>query len=83
MAVETRSKIQYKPATPEGTRYQADPPHCNLCEQVITRVNFGHAYLTTEGKVPVGDFEFIECTACTVIRENGPALLTFLERHKL
>jgi hypothetical protein len=83
MSTEAKSKIHYKPATLEGTRYQVDPPYCNLCEQEITRQNFGQAYLTTEGRIPVGNFEFIECTACTLVRDSGEALLTFLQRHKL
>jgi len=84
MPADSKGQIKYRAAAEkEGTRYQADPPMCNLCGQDITRENFGWAYLTTEGRVPTEKFEFIECTACTLIRESGDALLTFLKRHKL
>lgn len=83
MACNTAGDIEYRQASVAGgIRFQTNPPVCNLCEREITRKNFGWAYLVSDGKTP-GQFEFIECTACTLIREGGEPLLTFLVRHKL
>ena len=83
MPVDTKGQIEYKNVDAPGqTRIQADPPVCNLCKQKITRVNFGWAYPTSDG-LTTGEYECIECTACTMIRDSGKALLRFLQRHKL
>jgi hypothetical protein len=83
MSLDTVDKIQYRDAlTPEGIRFQSSPPVCNICEQQITRQNFGWACVEIEGHT--GElFERIECTACTTIRDSGAPLLTFLQRHRL
>jgi hypothetical protein len=83
MPLDAAGKIKYREVViPEGIRYQDDPPVCNLCKQEITRANIGWVYLTNNGSKG-GQVEFIECTACTLIREGGPALRTFVERHHL
>jgi hypothetical protein len=83
MALDTAGKIEYKKvSTEDGIRYQADPPVCNICKQEISRANIGWSYLEREKHIP-GDYEFIVCTACTLIREGGQDLRSFVERHNL
>jgi len=68
------------PAT-GGIRFQANPPVCNRCWREITRQNFG--CVTVVGDVPFpGRFEFIECTACTAVRDHGPEVTLFWTRHQ-
>jgi hypothetical protein len=87
MPRKTTDTIQYSDAlTPSGIRFQASPPVCNLCGQTITRETFGCSYVETEEQKKtkeVQQFERIECTACTAIRESGEPLLTFVNRHSL
>ena len=87
MPIDTTGKIQYRGAqTPGGIRFQASPPVCNICGETITRENFGCSYVESEeqkkGQAPE-QFERIECTACSMVRENGASLMTFLTRHNL
>jgi hypothetical protein len=64
-------------------QYQTNPPVCNRCGQRITKQkNFGWAYLVHDGG-KTKEAEFIECTACTPVREGGKPLRLFLERHNL
>jgi hypothetical protein len=66
---------------PGGIRVQANPPVCNRCWREITRQNFG--CVTVVGDVPFpGRFEFIECTACTAVRDCGPEVTLFWARHQ-
>jgi hypothetical protein len=87
MPIGSAGKVQYKGAqTYGGIRYQAYPPVCNICGQQITRENFGCAYIEVEGPKKFQEpeqFERIECTACTLIRESGESLRAFLTRHHL
>ena len=83
MPVDTKGRIKYKNVdTPGHMRLQTDPPVCNYCKQAITRANFGWACPTSDG-LTLGEYECVECTACTLIRDGGTALLSFLQRHKL
>jgi len=87
MPVDTIGTIVYTAAhTAGGIRYQASPPVCNICGQRITRENFGCAYVESEQPKRLQEpeqFERIECTSCSVIRESGTALRDFLRRHAL
>jgi hypothetical protein len=79
-------QVQYTEARTGGIRFQGHPPVCNICGQEITRENFGCSYVESEErKKPLApeQFERIECTACTLVRESGEALLAFLTRHQL
>lgn len=83
MALNTAGDIAYQKAlVADGICFQSDPPVCNRCKRKITRQNFGWAYLEGQGRIP-GQFEVIECTACTPIREAGEPLVTFVSRHHL
>ena len=83
MSVSLVGTIEYQPAPSAGAvRFQTDPPVCTHCQREITRQNFGWAYVMSEGRLPE-QFEIIECTECTMIREGGPSLTRFLARHKL
>ena len=83
MPLDVTGKIQDRAVViPEGIRYQADPPVCHLCQQEITRTNIGWVYLTNNGRKGE-QVECVECTACTLIRDGGPALRSFVERHHL
>jgi hypothetical protein len=83
MPLNTAGKIQYtEAAVAGGVRFQADPPVCSVCEQEITRKNFGFAGVENKRRTPE-TFEFIECTACTPMRQSGDALKLFLKRHNL
>jgi hypothetical protein len=83
MPLDTAGKIEYKELSIIGTvRFQADPPVCNVCEQEITRRNFGFAGVENVRRTPE-TFEFIECTACTPMRQGGEPLRRFVERHHL
>jgi hypothetical protein len=62
--------------------YQADPPVCTRCLQVITRSTFGCAYFVPDTR-DLEPFEIIECIACTYLRDHGTALLDFVQRHQL
>ena len=68
--------------SPEKIRYQADPPVCHLCKQEITRTNIGWVYLMHNGRKGE-QVACVECTACTLIRDGGPALRSCVERHHL
>jgi hypothetical protein len=63
-------------------QYQTHPPVCNRCGQKITKQNFGWAYRVHDGG-KTQEVEFIECTACTPVREGGKALRAFVARHEL
>jgi len=87
MQFDTKVMVEYSAAqTPGGICYQASPPVCNICGQRITRENFGCAYVESEQpkrfKAPE-QFERIECTSCSVIRESGKALRDFFRRYYL
>jgi hypothetical protein len=83
MPLDATGKIQYRESViPEGIRYQADPPVCHLCKREITRATIGWVYLTNNGRKGE-QVECVECTACTLIRDGGPALRSFVERHHL
>lgn len=83
MALNAVGDIEYRQApVAGGIRFQTDPPVCTCCAREITRKNFGWAYLEGRGN-PLEQFEIIECTACTLIREGGELLATFVARHKL
>jgi hypothetical protein len=83
MPLDTAGQIQYREVVmPEGIRYQADPPVCHLCKQEITRETIGWVYLANNGRKGE-QVECVECTACTLIRDGGPALRSFVERHHL
>jgi len=87
MTLHTAVQVRYQDAVlPEKIRYQVNPPVCNVCEQEITRANFGHTYVEVEEQKKLRkaeQFERIECTSCSLIRESGDALLAFLTRHHL
>jgi hypothetical protein len=83
MPLDTAGKIEYKEIPLSGgVRLQVDPPVCNVCQQEITRKNFGVAGVEGRGRTQE-TFEFIECTACTLLRQGGDALRRFVERHNL
>ena len=83
MPLDALGKIQYREVViPEGVRYQADPPVCHLCKQEITRTTIGWVYLTNSERKGE-QVECVECTACTLVRDGGPALRSFVERHHL
>jgi hypothetical protein len=83
MALDKAGNIVYRQVVfPELLRFQADPPVCNICEQEITRRNFGQVYIERRERVRE-EFEIVECTDCTPIREGGPALRDFVDRHNL
>ena len=67
---------------PGGVRYQAEPPGCNCCGQEITRQNFGWACLTSAADARE-QVEWIECRACTKIRQVGAPLRYFMTLHHL
>jgi hypothetical protein len=82
MPISSVGEIAYQGAPPMGgIRFQANPPVCNHCWREITRQNFGCA--TVVGKAPhPGRFEFIECTACTPVRDPSPEVTLFWARHQ-
>jgi hypothetical protein len=82
MPLDSQGNIAYKNSPAGEPQYQANPPICNHCGQEITQRNFGWAYLVHNGGKS-GEAEFIECTACTPVREGGKALRIFLARHNL
>jgi hypothetical protein len=83
MPLDTAGKIQYKEASAAGgVRFQTDPPVCNVCEREITRKNFGFAGVESVRRTHE-TFEFVECTACTPMRQSGDPLRRFVERHHL
>ena len=83
MPLTAAGEIRYKNAPGKGLiQYQTDPPVCNRCKQEITQENFGWMYFESHGHTG-GEFEYIECRECTMIRASGPALRPFLERHHL
>jgi hypothetical protein len=87
MARDAKEAIQYRAADRTGgVRWQSSPPVCNICGQEITRQNFGCSYIEDEQPKKSQDpeqFERIECTSCSVIRESGKLFLRFLARHNL
>jgi hypothetical protein len=87
MPLDTAGNIEYRDArAADGIRFQVSPPVCNICGQQITRETFGCIYLESEEWNRIkreGQFEWIECTSCSLIRESGDQLRTFLERHNL
>jgi hypothetical protein len=77
-----RGKIAYQPAPPTGEiRFQANPPVCNRCWREINPQNFGCVTVVGEAPRP-GRFEFIECTACTTVRDRGPGVTLFWALHQ-
>ena len=87
MPLNIAGDIEYRDTqTAEGIRLQVSPPVCNVCEQQITRKTFGCVYFESEEwkKTRTAEqFERIECTSCSLIREAGDRLQTFLKRHNL
>jgi hypothetical protein len=81
MPRDTAGQITYRDAD-AGLRFQTSPPVCNICHRQITRQNFGMTCLEIHGRTGE-QFEHIECTACTLIRESGSPLRAFLHRHHL
>jgi hypothetical protein len=75
-------EIAYQPEPSTGERRcQTNPPVCNRCWRVLTLQHFGCA--TVVGEVPYsGRLEFIACTACTTMRDRGPAVTLFWARHQ-
>jgi hypothetical protein len=83
MPLDPAGKIEYKEVSAIGAvRLQADPPVCNVCQQEITRKNFGFACVESNQR-SLQRFEFIACTACTPMRASGDTLRRFVERHHL
>jgi hypothetical protein len=81
MPISRGGEIAYQPAFPAGgIRLQADPPVCNRCWHEITPRNFGQASVVGQAPFP-GRFEFIECTACTPVRDPHPEVTLFWARH--
>jgi len=82
MPLSSRGEIAYQPVPPTGEiRFQANPPICNRCWREITRQNFGQASVVGDAPHP-GRFEFIECTACTTVRDRRPGVTLFWARHQ-
>ena len=83
MSLDSAGKIEYKEVLRIGAvRFQADPPVCNMCQQEITRKNFGFACVESNHR-SLQRFEFIACTECTPMRESGDTLRRFVEQHNL
>ena len=83
MPLDPSGKIEYKAAARIGeVRFQTDPPVCNVCQQEITRQNFGFTCVENNYRT-LQRFEFVACTACTPMRETGEPLTRFLEQHHL
>jgi hypothetical protein len=82
MPINARGEVAYQvaPAT-GGIRCQADPPVCNRCWRPIMPQNFGCATVVGEAPFP-GRFEFVECIACTTVRDRGSAVTLFWTRHQ-
>ena len=82
MPISSFGEIAYQGAPPMGgIWFQSNPPVCNRCWREITRQNFG--CVTVVGDVPFpGRFEFIECTACTAVRDRDPEVTLFWARHQ-
>jgi len=81
MPINPVGEVQYQHASPTGgIRFQANPPVCNRCWREITPRNFGCASVVGEAPLP-SRFEFIECTACTTVRDRGPGVTMFWARH--
>jgi hypothetical protein len=80
MPLNANGDIAYRSLAHVGIRLQADPPLCNICQQVITRANFGWMSLEESSR---GPWEWIACRACTPLRTSGPLLRTFVKRHGL
>jgi hypothetical protein len=75
-------EVAYQPVPATGgIRFQANPPVCNRCWREITQQNFGCVTVVGEAPFP-GRFEFIECTACTAVRDCGPEVVLFWARHQ-
>jgi len=82
MPINPVGEVQYQHASPTGgIRFQANPPVCNRCWHEITPHNFGQASVVGQAPSP-GRFEFIECTACTTVRDRGPGVTMFWARHQ-
>ena len=82
MPLSAGGEIAYQGAPPMGgIRLRANPPVCNRCWREITRQHFGCA--TVVGAAPhPGHFEFIECIACTPVRDPRPGVTLFWTRHQ-
>jgi hypothetical protein len=80
MPLNAQGDIAYRARDHAGRLWQADPPVCNLCKQVVTRANMG--WMCLEGYADV-QFKFIACRDCTELRLSGPPLRCFLQRHGL
>ncbi len=82
MPISRVGEIAYQPASPPGgIRLQANPPVCNHCWHEITPQNFGRASVVGQAPSP-GRFEFIECTACTVVHARDPERTLFWVQHQ-
>jgi hypothetical protein len=80
----TETRLHYRHyLAPGGVRYQAEPPVCNSCGHGITRQNFGRASLFPSAADAREQVEWIECRACTPIRQIGPPLRHFMALHHL
>lgn len=81
MPINARGEIAYQAVPATGSiRFQANPPVCNRCWRPITPQNFGSVTVVGEAPFP-GRFEFIECTACTPVRDCGPGVTRFWTQH--
>ncbi len=82
MPLNAVGEVAYQPvAATGGIRFQANPPVCNRCWREITPHNF--ACVTVVGEAPYpGRFEFIECTACTTVRDHGSRVALFWAQHQ-
>jgi hypothetical protein len=82
MPLTPQGEIAYQPARPTaGIRLQANPPVCNRCWQTITRQNLACTSVVGAAHT-VGRFEFIECTTCTTVRDDGSSVTCFWTRHQ-
>jgi hypothetical protein len=83
MPLDAAGNIEYLNALePRGKRFQANPPVCTSCKREITRENIGRAYWLREERTR-SQYEVIECTRCTNIKDGGVPLQVFLQRHNL
>jgi hypothetical protein len=80
MPLSVIGEIEYTDMFQGALRYQVSPPVCNRCQQAITRANFGWMYWEGDAR---GQFEFIECRGCTMMRASGTPLREFIKRHRL
>ena len=81
MPINQVGEIAYQRAAPTGgLRLQADPPVCNRCWHEITPQNLGQISVVGSAPSP-SRFEFIECTACTMVRAHDAETTLFWRQH--